>query len=323
MADIPANQKKGSSRWAIRGVVLLALAVGAAGSAALLLTRWVDTQIAIARVPTESVVVAATDLPVGTRITLEQLQTVDWPAASRPASALADPASLQGQIVSVHIYKGEAVLPGKLVSAKAGGDLSALLPEGARAVSVRVDDVVGVAGFVHPGDSVDVIVTLRPEGGSSSPFTSKIILQDIRVLAVGKEVDARARGGDKASPATVATLQVDSVQAERLALAASRGQLLLALRNAADTQLVQTRGIVPSALLASGEPAPAVVEKVAEPPPAVRTHVITRVVVKEPPKPEPKPEVKPAPKPEKEVVEILRGDLFERRNFEKSTEASP
>jgi len=98
---------------------------------------------------------------------------------------------------------------------------------------------------------------------------------------------------------------------------------LLALRNAADTQLVQTRGIVPSALLASGEPAPAMAEKVPEPPPAVRTHVITKVVVKEPPKPEPKPEVKPAPKPEKEVVEILRGDLFERRNFEKSTEASP
>jgi len=321
MADIPGNQKRGASRWAIRAVVLLALAVGAAGSAALLLTRWVDTQIAIARVPTEPVVVAARDLPVGTRIALEHVQAVEWPAASRPASALVDPTTLQGQIVAAHIYRGEAVLPDKLVSAKAGGDLAALLPEGARAVSVRVDDVVGVAGFVHPGDLVDVIVTLRPEEGSGSPFTSKIILQDIRVLAVGKEVDARARGGDKVLPATVATLQVDSVQAEKLALAASRGQLLLALRNAADTQLVETRGVVASALL--GEPAPVVAEKVAEPPPVVRTHVVTKVVVKEPPKAEPKPEVKPPPKPEKQVVEILRGDLFERRNFEKNTETSP
>jgi len=307
-----------SGKWAMRAVVLLVLAVAAAGSAAVLLSRWVNRQIALARVPTATVVVAAVDLPVGTRLAAEHLQSVEWPAASCPESAVSDAATLQGQIVAVHIVRGEAVLLDKLVSGRTGGDLAALLPEGSRAVSVRVDDVVGVAGFIHPGDSVDVIVTMRPDEAGEAPFVSKTILQDIRVLAVGKEVDARARQGDRVQPATVATLQVDSGQAEKLALAANRGQILLALRGAADALVVETRGVMPRGLIATApEPPPAKVEKPPEPPPG-RPRIIARPI----PKPEP-PEVKPEPaRPEKQVVEILRGDLFERRNFEKNSKES-
>jgi len=297
------ERKTGGTRWAIRAALFLSLALVAAVVAALVLTRWVNSRMAIARVPTSKVVVAAMDLPVGTRIAKEHLAAVDWPTASRPSSAADDPASVEGQVVASRIFKGEAVLAEKVVSGKSGSGLAALLPEGARAVSVRVNDVVGVAGFIHPGDFVDVIVTMRPnEGVGSSLFTSKIFLENIKVLAVGKEVDS-GREGDKVIPATVATLQVDSEQAEKLALAASKGQLLLALRSPADGELVETSGITPPVLLAAAEAPPAKPVKVEAPVRARRAHAAVRA--------------KEKPKEEKQVVEILRGDLFERRGFEK------
>jgi pilus assembly protein CpaB len=315
MADGVGNGK-GASRWVVRAALFLALALVAAGGAALLLTRWVNQRIALARVPTEKVVVATVDLPVGTRLTSDQLEAVDWPMATRPSSATADPAPLAGQIVATHIFKGEAVLPDKLVSGTVGG-LAALLPEGGRAISVRVDDVVGVAGFIHPGDLVDVIVTMRADDSIGVPFTSKIILQGIKVLAVGKEVDARARQGDKVLPATVATLQVDSAQAEMLALAATKGQLLLALRSSTDTGEVATTGVVPRTLLAAVEPpAP---PKSAEPAPAPAPAPATARRRAPAPRPAVQPS-QPEPRADKKVVEILRGDLFERRNFDKKEE---
>lgn len=304
MAGIPGSKAGGGSRLVIRAVVLLSLALVAAGAAAFLLTSWVNKRTAIARVPTAKVVVTTIDVPVGTRLAKEHLSTVEWPLASRPGSALAEPSSAEGQIVAAPIFKGEAVLPEKLVSGKRGSGLAALLPDGARAVSVRVDDVVGVAGFVHPGDFVDVIVTMRPGEGAGSTYTSKTILQNLKVLAVGKEVEGQTKIGDKVIPATVATLQVNSAQAEMLALAASKGQLLLALRSGGDDEPVVTRGVVPQALLAGSEPPPPPAVK-ADPPP--RGRVRSRVAAKP----------AEAPKPEKQVVEIMRGDLFERRGFEK------
>jgi len=170
-----------------------------------------------------------------------------------------------------------------------------------RAAAVRVDDVVGVAGFVQPGDSVDVIATIRTEGGQFVT-SSKVILQNVRVLAVGKELDTKARA-DKVVPATVATLMVDAAQSERLALAAVQGKILLTLRGAADTDLVATEGITAAGLMLmprrEAEPAP----------PPRRTS--SRA-----PKPAPVPAVAVAEKPKGEVIEILRGDVFERRKFE-------
>jgi pilus assembly protein CpaB len=291
--------RAGGSRWALRAALFLALALVAAGGAAFLLTRWVNARTAAVRVPTAKVVAAAAELPVGTRLAREHLAVVDWPASSRPGSVVADPAGVEGQIVAARIFKGEPILPEKLVSGKNGSGLAALLPEGARAMSVRVDDVVGVAGFIHPGDFVDVVVTMHADD-SGGPSTAKIILQGIKVLAVGKQVDAQARDRDE-GPATVATLQVNGSQAERLALAAAEGKLLLALRGAADSGIVETRGVGPRALLGGPEPR-------AEPAPP------PRVIVMRP---------REAPKPEKEMVEILRGDLYERRGFEKRKEGSP
>jgi pilus assembly protein CpaB len=286
-----------SRRSALRAVLFLALALVAAVGSALLLTRYMEARTAAARVPTEPVVVAVMELPVGTEIRLEHLRAVAWPVSSRPEGVFPEPRALEGKVVSVRMVKGEPVLPAKLAGSEEGRGLAALLEPGTRALAVRVDDVVGVAGFIHPGDRVDVIATLRPEGGSSG-MASKVVLQDIKVLAVGKELDSRSRGSEKVVPATVATLMVDAAQSERLALAAAQGKILLTLRGGADREVVVTKGVTPATLLASAVETPAV------PPPASRRAARVR-----PARPE-------EPARQAEVVEILRGDLFERRDFQ-------
>jgi pilus assembly protein CpaB len=295
-----------ATKWAVRAVALLLLACASAVAAGLLLTNWVRTRTEMARVPTVRVVVAAEDIPVGTQIALEHLTSVDWPAAARPSAGLEDPTQLLGKVAATRIFKSEPVLAEKLVSGSAGAGLAALLPEGMRAASVRVDDVVGVAGFIHPGDYVDVIVTMRPSENSGAPPLSKTVLQNIKVLAVGSQVDARSRGSaDKVIAATVATLQVDTAQAEHLALAAAKGQILLTLRNNADKAFVQTKGIGPNVLMTGAVPLPPPPDREAPTATAHRGKPKVRVAAKE------------APPPERQVVEILRGDLFERRDFNK------
>ncbi|HZZ83151.1 MAG TPA: Flp pilus assembly protein CpaB [Anaeromyxobacteraceae bacterium] len=307
-----------ASRSAVKAAVFIALALAAAGAGAVLLTRWVNFRTSAASLSTVKVVVAAVDLPLGTQLRADNLTAIDWPSAARPPSAVANPADLVGRVVSTHIYKSEPVLAEKLAGAQAGAGLAALVPGGKRAVSVRVDDVVGVAGFIHPGDSVDVIVTMSNVGPASVPV-SKVILQNVKVLAVGKELDANDRKGDRVLAATVATLMVDSEEAERLALGASKGQLLLALRGSVDSELVETTGVAPPGLLGSAAswaaPAPAPAPNRSEPPP--RRSRGERVRLAKKAAAPPPQEVQP-PKPE-HVVEILRGDLFERRDFDKGT----
>ena len=309
MAELEAGRGR-ATRSAVKAAAFIALAVLTAGGGAWLLTRWVNARAAMGRVATNPAVVAALDLPIGTVIRAENLSVVEWPAASRPASAAADPATLVGRVVATHLFKGEPVLGEKLAGGKGRG-LAALLPDGMRAVAVRVDDVVGVAGFVHPGDFVDVIVTMRPTETSGALPTAKTILQNIKVLAVGKEVDTKERAHDKVLTATVATLMVDSGDAERLALGAAKGQLLLALRSGVDNNIVETDGIAPPALLAAATPTPTPAPAPAPPREPARPRA--RVAHKTPP-PAAAP---PAAQGEQHVVEIMRGDLFERRDFDK------
>ena len=169
-----------------------------------------------------------------------------------------------------------------------------------------------MAGFIHPGDNVDVIVTMKPRDDGESPTVSKIILQNIHVLAVGKELDPRPNGTSRRRiPATVATLMVDSEESERLALAATKGQILLALRSRLD---------LGGRRHATGSP-----RRCCSPaPPRPRR----AVAASKPPAPR-APQAAPAPAPrrrrdrpraraeQKQVVEILRGDLFEKRDFQK------
>lgn len=300
-------------RSGVRAVLFLGFAVVAALGTAVVLTRYLEARTAAVRVPTAKVVVAAVDLPAAAALRAESLKVVDWPTASLPERAISDPARLVGRVAITDIAKGEAVLEGKLASSDAGSGLAALLPAGMRAVAVRVDDVVGVAGFVHPGDHVDVIVTMKPVEGGNAPTMSKIILQDIRVLAVGKDVSQAGRA-DKAVLATVATLMVDGDQSERLALAASKGQLLLALRSRIDRDEIVTNGVVPPELLAGESGGVRVVTASAVAPPASPTPVRarTRTVARKPP-------VEEVRQVERQTVEVIRGDLFEKRDFQKDS----
>lgn len=301
------NQAAKRPRRAVtRAVLYLTVGVGAAVGAAFLLTRYMDARTAAARVPTEQVVVARVGIPPATAIKSEWLTLVEWPTASKPEGTSGEVKSLEGRVAIGPILKGEPILASKLAQAGANGGLSALVPEGMRAVAVRVDDVVGVAGFLHPGDSVDVIVTMKPRENSSE-FASKVILQNVKVLAVGKDVQHRGREAEKAVPATVATLMVTPAQSEELALGAAKGKLLLTLRGAGDDELADTSGALPHVLFASvareTPRAPA-----ASPPPA-RT------------RPQSKREGAPERPPEqKQTVEVIRGDLFEKRDFAKAGE---
>ncbi len=303
-----ASDQKGArssdpGKGRMRALLFLAAAIVAALGTAVLLTRYMDTRIAAVRVPTAKVVVAASDLSIATTLRPELLTAVDWPLASQPEGTVRDPKELEGRVVNVTIAKGEPILRSKLASGDSGKSaLSAVLAPGMRAMSVRVDDVVGVAGFIHPGDHVDVIVTMSPEPNTSVPPLSKIILQNVKVLAVGKELESRTRDPQKPVSATVATLMVDSEQAEKLALAASKGQILLALRSSIDIDVVATTGIGPRALLASG--AVAAPEKID----TGRRKARKLVAARSPPA---------QPARDSKMVEILRGDLFEKRDFQK------
>jgi pilus assembly protein CpaB len=296
-------------RSGLRALVFLVFAGVAALGTALVLTRYLEARTAAVRVPTTPVVVARLDIPLATPLRLESLAVVEWPTASLPDRAVSDPAKLVGRVATTPILKGEAILEAKLASSDAGAGLAALLPPGMRAVAVRVDDVVGVAGFVHPGDHVDVIVTMRPNETGQSPPVSKIFLQSIRVLAVGKDVSQSGRGDSKPVAATVATLMVDSEQSERLALAATKGQILLALRSRVDLDDVVTAGVIPPELLAGAEGARIVVSNVSSSPtPTVRRPSVRRVVAPQ-----------PTPVAERQTVEVIRGDLFEKRDFNKES----
>jgi pilus assembly protein CpaB len=289
----------------VRGILLLTVAVAAALAAAMLLTRYMEARVAAARVPTTRIVVAAVDIPVATPIQADWLQAIDWPVSSRPDGAVSDPAAVVNQVAVVPINRGEPVLPARLAVGGKRSGLATILEEGMRAVAVKVDDVIGVAGFIHPGDRVDVIVTMQPR--QESPYVSKVVLQNVKVLAVGKDLEHRGKDAREAVPVTVATLMVTSDQSERLALSADRGHILLSLRGLADDALADTRGVTPPRLLLT-DPEPTRVEPavaVASPPPRPR-----------PPRREVVP-IPPAPAPERrQVVEILRGDLYEKRDFE-------
>src|SRR6185503_6702467 len=138
------------------------------------------------------------------KIKIEDLKVIEWPAEHVPAGAVSDPKDLVGRVLISRVLAMQPLLPGMLAAKNAGSGLAALIPSNMRAIAVRVDDVVGVAGFIRADDRVDVLVTLRPTyQGSQS--TTKAFLQNIKVLAVGQEVDNGDKSRLHATPATVAT----------------------------------------------------------------------------------------------------------------------
>ncbi len=292
------RREGGSRRSASRALVFWSMALVAGAGAAGLLKWYLDKRQAAAPVLSE-IAVAAIDLPLATTLKAEHIAMVAWPRNARPPGTFGDAKDLVGRVLLAHMVQGEPLLVSKLAAREAGSGLAALVPKDMRAAAVRVDDVVGVAGFIHPEDRVDVIVTIRPAQAQAEP-ESKVILQNVKVLAVGKQIEVEDKNRGKALPVTVATLLVTPEQSEKLALAATQGKLLLTLRSFTDEQEVPTAGVIAADLL-QGKRA------VAEPP---KAKTEARPVRRSRPD-----KVAQAPS-SKDTVEILRGDRFEERKFD-------
>src|ERR1022692_3752725 len=181
--------------------------------------------------PGADVIVAADDIQVGARIEEHDVRTVKYPASSLPAGTYSARSKVMGRGVIIPIARGEFILPSKLAPENAGAGLPSLIPPGMRAVSVRVNEVVSVAGFVGPGTRVDVLLTGTPNGSSESQTTT--VLQNVAVIASGHTLERNASGEAQSTP--VITLLASPEDAERLTLASSEGKIQLSLRNPLDT----------------------------------------------------------------------------------------
>ncbi len=203
-----------------------------------------------AALETQPVAVAIVNLPWGTSIKKEMIKLEPYLKRSLPNGYFSDATVLEGRVVISPIAPNEPILQSRLgpIDLKTGGVAAVVKPKN-RAVAVRVDKVIGVAGFVHPGNRVDVLVTV--EGGKGIPQAiTKIVLENILVLAAGPEVQKTGKEA-QASPVDVITLEVTPEETEKLAHAATQGKLQLALRSYQDTEDVLTRGVKTPALLAS------------------------------------------------------------------------
>jgi len=247
-------------------LLMLALALGVA--AALYAAGWLSQQASLSA---QRIVVAAVDIDSGSRLAASMTTLVDWPSASVPEGAFTDPAALADRVVKTGVVRGEPLVARKLTPVGTQGGLSAVIAPGKRAMTVRVNDVVGVAGFALPGNHVDVVVNATQDRGRSEmPVpTSMTVLEQVLVLAVAQEA-----GRDDTKPKVVnaVTLEVTPTDAEKLDLARSVGTLSLVLRNQQDRQSVTTAGITKVELFGGRrELRPALAEAAPQPAaPAVR-----------------------------------------------------
>ena len=231
----------------IRLFVVLVIALSAGGAFAFATYRYVQQPPPPAGMKTRAVVVAASDLQLGKELKPEDVRIVAWPEGSVPSGSFTSGDEVMGRGLISRVVQNEPILDGKLASKEAGAGLPPMIPPGMRAVSVRVNDVVGVAGYVLPGSRVDVVATVNPTQ-QQTDVTSKVILTNVLVLASGTKIEQDTEKG-KPMAVSVVTLLVDPSEAERLTLASTEGKIQLALRNPIDKSAPATAGVRPAALL--------------------------------------------------------------------------
>lgn len=240
-----------------KAVIAFLLAVVVALVATSIIYRWVQSKTAApipATVKEEKgikVILAAHDLAKGTKLTPGDFKAVTLPEQAVPPSHFTDPAALQGRVLIAQMRENEPIIESKLapVSVTTGG-VSAVVTPGKRAIAVAGDKVIGLAGFIQPGNRVDVLVTLKTPG--SENFITKVVLENIQILATGTQTMSPFDG--KPGPVDVFTLEVSPDEAERLSLAATQGKLHFALRNFTDEKDVTTMGITVSEILDAYRP---------------------------------------------------------------------
>ena len=273
-------------------VLLLVLAIFSGGLAAYMASGWLKgksnkaNQVALQKVQMTPVLVAAKDIVAGSVLSRDLVKVVEWPKENFVAGAISEPEKLDGRVIRQSLVPGEVILEGKLAPVGTLGGMAGIIENNKRAVTVKVDEASGVAGFVMPGNRVDVLLTLNKSEFTDDPIT-KMVLQNLLVLGIGQDLELQ-KNGEKPKVVPTVTMEVNPEEGERLALAAKEGHITLALRGWTENVTVPTGGIRTSALVGS--------EK----------------------KPEPAFEAPIAPTsgpPKKPGVEVLRGTDREVVNF--------
>ncbi len=236
----------------MRALMMIVLSLMAGLAAVMLASRWLESQTVVS---THKVAVAASNIGAGQALKPELFRLIDWPAGSVPAGTFDKAASLDDRVAKTAILRDEPILEAKLAPIGTKGGLSAVIAKGKRAITVRVNDVIGVAGFALPGNLVDVIVsTQRPgKGRDEDHSVSKIVLEKILVLAIAQDT---SRDDTKPKDVKAVTLEVTPEQAEILDLARSVGSLSLVLRNQVDVLETTTAGATKNDLLGIAKPVP-------------------------------------------------------------------
>jgi pilus assembly protein CpaB len=286
-----------------RMIVFAFFALALSGLVAYYAYRMLSNRLSPATEETVQIVVAAEKLSLGNRLTEQQLRVANWPVANLPEGRFSNPQDIVGRGVIIPMSANEPILDSKLASKEAGAGLTSAIPEGMRAVAVRVNDIIGVAGFVVPGTHVDVMVIGTP--GPNGVTTAKIFLENVQVMAAGQNVERDVNGKPQSSQ--VVTMLVTPEDAQKLALAGD-GRIQLALRNPIDMAQENPRGVQTAMLYGTSS--------VATAPEAPRPRP---TLVKYRPKPKPEvvtPPVKIEPAVRRVTVEVIRGDKRETSTFE-------
>jgi len=231
--------------------IVIAFVIALAGS--ILTYTWITRQSPsqeVVKVDADAVkiAVAVNDLPWGTELKKEHIIVAPFLKESLPPGYVTDPGSLEGRVLITPLNQREPIIEARLAPTSiTTGGISAVLKPGKRALAVKGDKVIGLSGLIQPGNRVDVLVTW--EDPRNKREITKIVLEDIVVLATGAEIQKNAKGEADTAPVDVYTLEVTPEEGERLTLAATEGKLQFALRNVTDTETVYTRGVtIPDAL---------------------------------------------------------------------------
>jgi pilus assembly protein CpaB len=243
-----------------RAFIFLGLAVVIALITSVMVFSWLRAQVNVPKAEAATVktmvAVPTADLGWGTKLTREMFDLIEYPAGSLPEGHFTNIDGINDRVLLVDIKRNELLLESKLapLDGKTGG-VTAVTDPNKRAMSVKVDDVIGVAGFIKPADRVDVMVTIEPTGGGQAKTMSKMILENLKVLAAGTQMERKGKD-EEPKPVQVITVEVDVEEAEKLALASTQGRLRLALRNPLNAEKILTQGATVGSLLSSYRPKP-------------------------------------------------------------------
>lgn len=271
------------------------------------------------RVATVAVVVASRDIPEGHGIERSAINTNLWPLQAVPAGYFGSVDSVAGRVARVTIFKGEAIVPGRLAPLGTGAGLEVKITPGKRAMAVRINDVAGISGLIQPNSRVDVMVTIG-DLNSGGQRVAKLFMDNMRVLSVGTQVQ-RSEDGSTNS-ATTATLEVTPDEAERLAVAMNQGSIQLVLRGYGDPENITTKGATSTDVLKQLREAQVVA------PPVARAPVSRPVPPRQaPPAPNPvtiaTPVVIKPREPDSSTIHVIRAGKDTPHKVEKNDSTPP